>query len=81
MAHIEVIPHHEAEGALAREYDKRFRSAGRIWNIVSIQSQNPETLRESMRLYGAAMFCESGVSRSQREMIAIVVSDANGCHY
>ncbi|HLU30955.1 MAG TPA: carboxymuconolactone decarboxylase family protein [Acidimicrobiia bacterium] len=81
MAHIEVIGTDDADGLLRRIYDQRQASAGRLWNIVSVQCQNPEALRESMRLYAAVMFGESPLSRAQREMIAVVTSRANDCHY
>lgn len=81
MAHIDVIEPDDAEGLLQRIYRQRAESAGRLWNIVSVQCQNPESLRESMRLYGAVMFGESPLTRAQREMIAVVTSRANDCHY
>ena len=57
------------------------RRAGRIWNIVAVQSQNPGALRDSMRLYSTLMFGASPLSRAQREMIAVVTSRANDCFY
>jgi alkylhydroperoxidase family enzyme len=78
---VPPIPPEEAEGVLAREYDKAIRRADRIWGIVAIQSHNGEALRESMRLYGSVMFGESPLSRAQREMIAVVTSQVNECVY
>lgn len=76
----EVIPE-EAFGVTKAEYEKAKRRAGRIWNIVSVQSQNGPVMRDSLRLYGTIMFGESPLSRSQREMIAVVTSAANECEY
>ncbi len=81
MPHIEEIQPDQAAGATKREYDRALRRAGRIWNIVSIMSQNGETMRDSMRFYGTIMFGDSPLSRAQREMIAVVTSQANGCVY
>lgn len=81
MPHIHVIGYEDAEGVARREYDAAFRRAGRIWNIVSIQCQLPEVMRDSMRLYQSIMFGPSPLSRAQREMIAVVTSTANECHY
>ncbi len=81
MAHVEKVPPEQAEGALAREYEAAQRRAGRIWEIVAVQSQNGESLRQSMRMYGQVMFGDSPLSRAQREMIAVVTSQANDCHY
>ena len=81
MPHIHVLDYDETTGVARREYDAAMRRAGRIWNIVSIQSQLPEVMRDSMRLYQSIMFGDSPLSRAQREMIAVVTSSANECHY
>jgi hypothetical protein len=81
MAHVHVTPVEEATGVTKREYDAAMARAGRIWNIVSIQSQLPEVMRDSLRLYRSIMFGPSPLSRAQREMIAVVTSNANECHY
>ncbi len=81
MPYIEEIPPDTATGATRREYEAAMRRAGRIWNIVAIMSQNGEAMRDSMRLYGSLMFGESPLSRSQRELIAVVTSVANECDY
>ena len=81
VAHIDKIPPQDATGALRREYDGAIRRAGRIWEIVAVQSQNGESLRHSMRLYGQVMFRDSPLTRAQREMIAVVTSQVNECHY
>ncbi len=81
MPYIEEIPPDAATGATRREYEAAMRRAGRIWNIVAIMSQNGEAMRDSMRLYGSLMFGESPLSRSQRELIAVVTSVANECEY
>jgi len=81
MAWITIIKHSEAKGLLKRQYDAAFKRAAKIWNIVSIMSQNPPVLKDSMKLYQTIMFGESPLSRFQREMVATVVSSANHCIY
>jgi alkylhydroperoxidase family enzyme len=81
MPHVHVVTVDEATGLVRREYDKAVGRAGRIWNIVSIQSQLPEVMRDSMRLYQSVMFGESPLSRSQRELLASVTSQINDCYY
>ena len=81
MAWIEVIPYEKATGFLKKEYDSALKRAGRIWRIVSIMSQNPRAMKTSMDFYSAIMFGKSPLSRSQREMLATVVSAANHCVY
>lgn len=81
MAYVRKVPPGEATGVLKREFDAAVRRAGRIWEIVAVQSQSPEALRDGMRLYRTIMFGRSPLSRAQREMIAVVTSKVNGCHY
>lgn len=81
MPWIRVISLEEATGLLKAQYEAAIKRAGRIWNIVSIMSQNPRALKASMDFYGALMHGASPLSRGQREMLATVVSAANHCTY
>ena len=53
MAFIKLFKFQESTGLLKKEYEKGLRRAGRIWNILTIQSQTPEILKNSMNLYGS----------------------------
>ncbi len=81
MAWIRTISDDDATGLLARIYDAARKRAGRVFNVLRLQSNNPKTLKPGIDLYAAAMFGESPLSRAQREMLAVVVSRANECHY
>jgi len=81
MAYIQKIAEDEAEGLLARVLKARTKAGGRLWEIVAVQSLNAASLRDSMRFYGQVMFGESPLSRVEREMIAVVTSQVNECHY
>ena len=81
MPYIQQIPIDRATGLLKKELEKAIKRAGRIWNIVQIMSLNGRVMRASMQMYSATMFADSPLSRSQREMLAVVVSKANHCHY
>ena len=81
MAWIETISVENAKGALQREYSAAIQRAGRVWNIVKLMSLNPGVLRASMGVYLSAMHGPSPLTRAQREMLAVVVSKANDCHY
>ena len=81
MPRINIISLEAATGFLKKEYDNALKRAGRIWNIVSIMSPNPRTMKTSMDLYGSIMFGQSPLTRSQREMLAVVVSVGNHCVY
>ncbi len=81
MPYIKQITLDQATGLLKRELEKAVARAGRVWNIVQIMSLNPRTMKASMEMYGAAMFAESPLSRQQREMLAVIVSNVNHCEY
>lgn len=81
MAWIKVVSEDDAQGLLARVYDAAIKRAGRVFNIMRVQSNNAPVLKSSMDLYAAIMHGQSTLTRSQREMLAVVVSRANGCHY
>ena len=81
MPHIRLIEEEDADGLLREEYDAALDRAGKIFNVVKAMSPNPETLRASIGLYRQVMFGESGLSRQERELLAVVVSAANTCHY
>ena len=72
----------DAQGLLRKLYDAARRRAGKIFNIIRIQSLRPKVLRSSTQLYLEVMHSpENALSRVQREMIATAVSRANGCFY
>ena len=81
MPWIRTISFEDTTGLLRREYDVAIERAGRIYNIVSLQSLRPRALRASVRLYAELMHAPSGLTRAQREAIAVVASKAQGCHY
>lgn len=82
MAWIEIPATDQASGLLRRIYDDAVKRAGRVFNIISIQSRRPKVLHASTRLYQEVMLSpESDLSRIQREMLATVVSRVNHCHY
>ncbi|MGB0715435.1 MAG: peroxidase [Phycisphaerae bacterium] len=81
MAWIKQISDDEAEGRLARIFESSKKRAGRVFNILRVQSQNAESLQAGLGLYQSIMFGESPLTRGQREMMAVVVSRANNCHY
>ena len=81
VAFLRLIEPSEALGELKREYDAAVARAGKVFNIVKAMSLRPRVLRASMQLYREVMFGESGLSRSERELLAVVVSRANDCHY
>jgi alkylhydroperoxidase family enzyme len=80
MAHIPYVPGDEAEGLLARLYE-RYGGDGSLDNIIRIHSLNPPSMEHHVQLYAHLMRGPSPLSRAQREMIAVTVSAANDCFY
>ena len=81
MAWIAEIDEQEAEGSLKDQYSKLKEPWGGIDNILKIHSLNPESLAAHVQLYKTVMFGKSPIPRIDREMIALVVSSINQCHY
>ncbi len=81
MAWIKVIPEPEADGELQQLYGRMTEAWGGVDNILKIHSLNPPSLRAHFELYKTLLHGKSGLSRVRREMIAVVVSAANHCHY
>ncbi len=54
---------------------------GFVPNVFSTYSLKPKRLRNFMAMYNEIMLSKSGLSKLEREMIAVVVSSANRCYY
>ena len=81
MAWIRKVPPEEATWQLKTVFDEAVTRAGRVYEIVHLQSLNPGVLNASLGLYKAVMYGPSPLSRRRREMIATVVSSINRCQY
>jgi uncharacterized peroxidase-related enzyme len=81
MPRIRTIPHAEAAGRLKEIYDELLQKRGKLAEVHQIQSLRPESIVKHMELYMEIMFSRSELSRAEREMMAVVVSVANGCKY
>ena len=81
MAKIETIPPSRADGKLEEAYDGIASKSATVANILQVQSLDPEGLEAHYGLYRSLMFGKSPLSRVQRELIAVAVSQANACRY
>jgi uncharacterized peroxidase-related enzyme len=54
---------------------------GFVPNVLAAYSFDQTKLRAFVNLYNDLMLAESGLSKLEREMIAVVVSSANRCYY
>lgn len=81
MPYIQKVAPPQAEGRLKSIYDAAVQRAGKVFQILQVQSLSPRSLEASMQLYTASMHAPSPLSRGQREALATVVSRSNDCHY
>lgn len=81
MAWINSIDEAHAEGALAAFYVDLRARRGHSTPILEVQGLDPDALLQHLALYSHLMFAPGGLSRDEREIIAVVVSAANGCGY
>ena len=81
MAWIETILPEDAGGPLKQEYDEAVARSGGVANVVSLSSLNPEVLSAWSGVYKAVLHGPSPLERYERELVATVVSQENGCRY
>ena len=81
MAWIKTIDEGNARGRLAKLYQRLREPWGGVDNIFKIHSLNPASIRGHLEMYRGLMRGRSPLSTIQREMIAVVVSSTNRCHY
>ena len=81
MSWINEIEVSDADGKLAEMYAELIKKRGKVSNILKVQSLNPGAMEGHLDLYMTLMFGKSGLSRLEREAIAVVVSAANDCAY
>ena len=82
MSWIETVDDGSWDGELAllrgRVVDPK---TGRVDHIMAVQSLNPRSLAAHDTLYRSAMRGTATLRKIDREMIALVVSTINECHY
>ena len=81
MAWIEQTDADDADDKLAAIYAELIEKRGKVSNILKVHSLNPEAMNDHLDLYMTIMFGKSGLSRAEREAIAVVVSANNDCEY
>ena len=81
MAWIKMITEDEAQGELKDWCGKLREPWGGVDNILRVHSIDIPTLKGHYELYRSAMKGSKDLSHKRREMIAVVVSTINRCHY
>ena len=66
---------------LKAAYAKCIEKLGFVPNVLQAYSLRPQKLRNFMAMYNELMLAPSGLSKLEREMVAVVVSSANRCYY
>ena len=82
MTWIRTVADEDASGELRELYDRvRDPANGELDNIMSVHSLDPKGLEAHYVLYANAMRGTRSLRKVDREMIALVVSQINECHY
>lgn len=81
MAFIDYIRYDDASDRLKELYRKFGGEDRTPANIVRIAGPNPKAMETHINFFRSIMYNKSPLSRAQREMIAVVVSSLNKCHY
>ena len=82
MTWIETVDPADAEGRLAELYRRWVDPAtGAVDNILQVHSLGVRGLEAHLAVYRSAMAGTPGLGVLERELVAVVVSDANQCHY
>lgn len=82
--HIMTLPVPDAatlDDDLKAYFAKCEEKLGLVPHVLRAWSLRPKKLRAFIQSYNELMLGESGLSKLEREMIAVVVSSANRCYY
>ena len=81
MAHIHQIEPADATGSLKEFYEEVAEAGGDVPEIVKVASLRLAAMKASRDLFRSVLYQESGLSMAQKEMVATLVSEMNGCVY
>lgn len=81
LAGVPVPERAELSDATGRYWDKCVEKLGLVPNVLRAYSFDDRKLAGFTALYNDLMLGESGLTKLEREMIAVVVSAANRCFY
>ena len=82
--HISALPVPDPktlDDDLKAVFQKCMDKLGLVPNVLSTYSLRANKLRNFMALYNELMLAPSGLSKLEREMVAVVVSSHNRCYY
>ena len=78
---LDLPPAEEFDADMKAYFDKCVEKLGMVPNVLQAYSFDQAKLRAFANLYNDLMLAPSGLSKLEREMIAVVVSAENHCFY
>lgn len=78
---LKPLPREQLNARLQKYFAKCEEKLGMIPNVLMAYSFNEDKLQAFTDFYNEAMLAESGLSKLEREMIAVAVSSSNHCYY
>lgn len=82
VAWIDTVPEKGATGELGELYRQVVDpQTSELDHIMQVHSLHPAGLRVHFELYRTVMASTRGLRKTEREMIALLVSSLNGCDY
>lgn len=79
MARLKVVTPESAEGKTAETYDQVKEKMGKVVNILQGMGNSPAALNAYLAMKGA--LADGQLSPADREVIALVSAEVNGCNY
>lgn len=82
MPYVRAISYHEANGLVKAAYDDILEDMGRLPNVYAISGIRVETMK-SLKKHNDQVMRDStsGLSETEKQMIATLVSFLNKCKY
>jgi uncharacterized peroxidase-related enzyme len=81
ISRLSVPQEHTLPGDVIALFEKMRGKPGFVPNVYRAYSLRPQQLRGFIALYDSIMNDESGLTKAEREMIAVAVSAQNHCFY
>lgn len=81
MSFIREIDRDEANPKLDQLYDLMSTEDGEVFNVAKIWGLFPSIMESWVQFYESIMEEDHALSRAQKEMIAVRVSELNECEY
>jgi len=81
ISRLRVPDDEQLPGDIRAQFEQLRAKPGFVPNVYRAYGLRPQQLRGFMALYDSIMIDESGLTKAEREMIAVAVSAQNHCFY